>query len=542
MTKLYRFFAGLLCFLLLALAALFILQAWLLDALPLWMLGGFSALFLALAIILSVLLLRYSESWKSKTLFLCLALVLGGFFGMLDFYVYKTHDMLNIVTAKVEEKKSTVSLHVLNTSSIESAENLNHKKVAYLERVDSYGTGQMRKWLKEQNISVEEVPVKSLAELAAALYDKKVDAIWLNDSNCSNLYEMEGYEQFLSETRVPGSVTYTLKAGNDSDAVESVIQQPFTILISGIDVYGDLNQQSRSDVNMLVSVNPQTKTVLLTGIPRDYYVPIACEPEYGCFNGEPDKLTHAGIHGIETSQETIEKLLGIDINYTFRVNFSSVENIVDSLGGIDVFVEPGLAVERFYADHTLEGVHEGWNHLDGKRALAFARERYAYKDGDAQRIRNQRIVLRAIFDKVISSQILVSYASFMDALSDSFQTNMSKNEMTSLIQYQLDERPLWQFVEYSLKSTDGMEYSAELGDYASVQLPIEASVKQAGENIRNVLAGKPVIIPDDEPEEEQAGEETALPEEEAPAEGESLPESEAPLEAVPEETGEEEEG
>lgn len=106
MTKLYRFFAGLLCFLLLALAALFILQAWLLDALPLWMLAGFSALFLALAIILSVLLLRYSENWKSKTLFLCLALVLGGFFGMLDFYVYKTHDMLNIVTAKVEEKKA----------------------------------------------------------------------------------------------------------------------------------------------------------------------------------------------------------------------------------------------------------------------------------------------------------------------------------------------------------------------------------------------------------------------------------------------------
>ena len=130
---------------------------------------------------------------------------------------------------------------------------------------------------------------------------------------------------------------------------------------------------------MLVTVNPVTSTVLMVNIPRDYYV----QTSVGM-----DKLTHTGMYGVEETKTTIENLLGIDINYTFRVNFSSAEDIVNALDGVDIYVEEGMAVERFNADWSLQGVTEGWNHLDGKRALAYARERHAYVDGDIQRAKN----------------------------------------------------------------------------------------------------------------------------------------------------------
>jgi LCP family protein required for cell wall assembly len=260
-------------------------------------------------------------------------------------------------------------------------------------------------------------------------------------------------------------------------------------LISGIDTYGDLSVLSRSDVNMLVTVNPVTETILFTSLPRDTYTEIVCEADADCINGEKDKLTHAGISGVDASKKSIENLLGIDINYTFRVNFSSVIDIVDSLGGVDVYVEEGLAVPSFFTAEDLSVV-EGWNHLDGATALAFARERYGYEEGDYQRIINQRILMKAMIDKAISSQILVSYASFMDALSSAFETNMTKDEMTSLIQYQLQAMPNWKFYEYSLECTGDDLYSPALGDIASVQVPIEESVTKARENILAVMNGE----------------------------------------------------
>ena len=211
-------------------------------------------------------------------------------------------------------------------------------------------------------------------------------------------------------TSVVNQTVYYTKRETKTDTVKdsvNVATKPFTILISGNDSYGGLTSNSRSDSNMLVTVNPSTHTVLMTSIPRDYYETIQCgdtDTGLACPQDERDKLTHSGLYGIDTTEKTIEEFLDITINYHVRVNFSSLTNLVDALGGIDVFVEEGLAVEQFNADWSLQGVTEGWNHLDGKRALAFARERYAYTDGDAQRVKNQQIVIQAMISKIASPE------------------------------------------------------------------------------------------------------------------------------------------
>jgi len=167
----------------------------------------------------------------------------------------------------------------------------------------------------------------------------------------------------------------------------------------------------------------------MISLPRDSYIPVSCKKNYNAcaaVAGQSDKLTHTGWYGIGTTESTIEDYLGIEVNYTVRVNFSSLINIVDAIGGIDVYVEPGLEVDRFFANGT-EGVKAGMNHLEGERALAFARERHAYLDGDLQRTKNQQIVLRAMLKRLLSPSMVMNYPKVMEALSTAFDTNMSEN-------------------------------------------------------------------------------------------------------------------
>ena len=170
------------------------------------------------------------------------------------------------------------------------------------------------------------------------------------------------------------------------------------------------------------------------------------------------------------------------------MNFTSVVGLVDALGGIDVNVAPGYAVDSFWTNPSY-GVTEGVNHLNGEAALAYSRERYAYSEGDRQRVKNQQEVLMAIVKKAISPSMLVNYTSFMQALSGSFETNMSQNEISALIKNQLDKNPSWTFIQYSLDGTGSTEMCAELGDAAYVMIPDENTVTLAKEKIDAVING-----------------------------------------------------
>lgn len=442
---------------------------------------------------LIVILVKFEFSLSPKIMVgaFAVSVILTAVFGTGSYYLYRTSGTLSAITAVKKTSNNKVSLIVPVDSSIETPEDIAGKRVGVLKNIDKGGTEQALTQLeKRTDAQYELVELDSVPQEVLSLYTGEVDAIVLNEAYRTNVMELEGYEDFSDRTRVLFQASFKTDATNEALAVSDVTTRPYNILISGNDTYGDVGELSRSDVNMIVTINPVTSTVLLTSIPRDSYVPVDCGDAYACAQGQLDKITHTGINGITSTKQTLEQLLDIDINYTFRVNFSSVTNIVDSLGGIDIEVPEGQAVETFYADSTLEGVTEGRNHLDGERALAFARERYAYIDGDNQRVRNQQMVLKAIFDKATSPEIIVNYPNLLQALESAFDTTLTQDEITNFIKYQIQSRPGWKFESYQLSGEGAMLFCPSLGQEAYVTVPDPNTTALAHDKIMAVLDGK----------------------------------------------------
>ncbi len=393
------------------------------------------------------------------------------------------------------ETTTTVQVIALKDSGIKSEKDLEGKTVGSLKSISLASTQALIQDLSGKGVTFQDKQYDNIQGMVNGLYDKEVPAIILNDAYRGNINDLEDekFKNFGTDTQVVYTYTYKTENKSTTNSVDDITKNPFTVLISGVDSRDGFAESSRSDVNMLATINPVTKTVLLTSIPRDYYVTTVCEEDAGCQNGAKDKLTHTGLHGTETTKKTIESLLGIEINYTAKVNFTSVVNLVDALGGIDVDVKPGLAVDHFYTNDyfgTDYGVTEGINHLNGQAALCYARERYAYQDGDRQRVKNQQEVLMAIVKKATSPSVIGNYPALMDALSGAFQTDLSQDEIQSLIQFQLKEMPDWQFITYSLDGQGSTEFCAELGNNASVMIPDNETVVTAKKRIEAVIEGK----------------------------------------------------
>lgn len=423
--------------------------------------------------------------------FLILGLTIA--YGIGNYYIYKTTEMFSSVTNLTENLTNTISVVTLTESGYTTLESLNGMTIGTITSQDEEGTQKAEDDISNK-ISYDTLDYTTFEDLYYALYTDEVQAIILNESFRGIVFEMD--ENANNQTMIVNQTKYYTKRSSSEntarDAV-NVVSKPFTILISGNDSFGGLTSNSRSDSNMLLTINPNTHTVLMTSVPRDYYEVISCgstDSGLACPEGERDKLTHSGIYGIDTTEKTIENFLDITINYNVRVNFSSLTNLVDALGGIDVYVEEGLAVDRFNADWSLQGVSEGWNHLDGKRALAFARERYAYTDGDAQRVKNQQIVIEAMINKIASPSMIGNFGNFMDALSGAFETNMTSDEILSLVRYEFTFFPEWKFESYALVGSTSNAYCPTLGDYADVMLANLDSIQVAHDKIQAVLNGE----------------------------------------------------
>ena len=439
--------------------------------------------------IMLVLLNFFTHGIATRIIYTFLIIAVSVVYGFGNFYLYSTSKTLTKVTTQTGIVKNTVSVIALSSSSMSDVSDLNNAKVGSLKTIGKEGTQKSLKDIKKNNVSVKNRKYDNVPGLIKALYDGDVDAVILNEAYRSNVLELEGYNAFNDETKVIHQTVFYTNDTNDALAVSDITTTPFNILISGNDSFGKLDEVSRSDVDMVVTVNPVTSTVLMTSIPRDSYVQEYCE-DYACNYGANDKLTHTGIYGVDTTRDTIEQLLDIDINYTYRVNFTSMIDIVDALGGVDIDVDEGMAVSKFYSDSTLEGVHEGTNHLNGKRALAYSRERKAYLDGDSQRARNQQQVLQAMVKKATSPELLKNYSSILNAISGAFDTNMTSDEITSFIKYQIQAMPGWKFEQYVLKGYSDMQVSAELGSAVSVIMLYQDSIRVASEKIQAVLDGK----------------------------------------------------
>ena len=447
-------------------------------------------LVLILLTMIFVLLINFStHGLVSKILCSLMVVVLSAVYGLGNYYLYSTNTTLETVTDQGNKAKNTVSVVELNSSGLENVNSLEGSKLGVLKTIGNEATKKSLTDLKKNNVTYTKKTYDNMLGMLKALYDGEVDAIVLNEAYRSNVCDLEDYANFNNDTKVIHKTVYYTKENSSSLAVSDITSKPFNILISGNDSFGSLDENSRSDVDMLVTINPVTSTILLTSIPRDSYVKEVCN-DYACNYGVYDKLTHTGIYGVDTTKDTIENLLDIDINYVYRVNFTSMIDIVDALGGVDVTVPKGMAVSKFYTNSNLEGVYEGENHLDGKRALAYSRERKAYLDGDLQRARNQQQVLQAMFKKATSPEIIKNYTSLLKALIGAFDTNMTTKEITSFIKYQIQAKPSWKFEQFVLKGDNDLKMSAELGSEVSVVILYDSYINIAHDKIQAVLDGQ----------------------------------------------------
>ena len=264
----------------------------------------------------------------------------------------------------------------------------------------------------------------------------------------------------------------------------NVENEIFNIYISGIDVYGPVSTKSRSDVNIIATVNPKTKQILLSNTPRDYYVTIP-----GVSGDSKDKLTHAGIYGVDKSRATLENLYGIDIPFYARVNFTSLITLVDAMGGIDVNSEYAFTTNG--DGGAVISVQEGLNHFDGKQALAFSRERYSLAGGDNQRGKNQMAVIQAMIQKMMTPEMLLKAPDLISQVSDSVETNMSMDQIQELIQSQLNSGGSWNVKSMAAEGTGDSQYCYSMpGTALYVMQPDQASVDAIKSEMQAVENGE----------------------------------------------------
>ena len=330
-----------------------------------------------------------------------------------------------------------------------------------------------------RNITVEELT--NMPEQAQALVSGQVKAIVYN----------EGYTEIMKqavsdyEDKVKIIYTHTVQTDLQDLMIDvSVQEEPFSVYLSGIDVYGEIDKNSRSDVNIIATVNPKTKQILLTTTPRDYYVEIPHVSQ-----GKPDKLTHAGIYGVDVSVDTLEAIYGIDIDFYARINFTSMIDIVDILGGIDV--DSDVAFTTGNEAGTVVEITEGINHLDGEQALAFCRERKAFLDGDNQRGRDQQKAITAIIQKMISPTMIVKASSILDSVASNVDTNMQLNQVKALIKQQLKDSADWHITSVSAEGEGEMNTCYTMpSQELYVTVPDLNSVKTIKDLMKQVIDGK----------------------------------------------------
>ncbi len=368
-------------------------------------------------------------------------------------------------------KTENYSVIAFKSSNYQNIQDLNKKKIGSMT-FNSVGLKDAKAKL-EDKIKVSFTTYDDLFQLKDEFVNHKTDAILIEDAMLAMIKEDD--PDFESSIEVIYNFSLDIETEDIAHEVD-ITKDAFSIYVSGIDTYGSVSSVSRSDVNMVITVNPKNHQILITSIPRDYYVELATK-------NAKDKLTHAGIYGIDISVGTIEKLLDTKINYYVKVNFTSVIKIVNALGGVDVYSE--------YSFTSQDGYYykKGYNSVKGKEALSFVRERKSFAGGDRVRIENQARMVEALVNKAISPAIITKYNSLLSALSNAFITNLDDEKITEFIKMQIADNPKWTIENYSLNGRDAMDYTYSYKSVKSyVMVPDEDTVKEAKAKIKKVLS------------------------------------------------------
>ena len=377
----------------------------------------------------------------------------------------------------MSSERSLMAFYTEHDSSIQTISDLNGQRVGILSQLDRPNTEDaLHQAETEQGFAFSIQEYESPALLADALRSGEVAGILLNQAFLSLYEELPGYESFASELRDLSTqeVEHVLEHSASTPVPE--LDEPadpdedsvITILISGSDTRGDMiDQRGRSDVNIIAKVNRETHKILLLSTPRDYYVPLAFS-----WGSPEDKLTHAGIYGMDVLMGTLEDLYDTEIDYYFRLNFTGFTEIIDALGGIDVYSD---------YDFTAGGhdYHVGTNHLDGAEALSFARERYSFTEGDRQRGRNQMAVIEGVLKKAMSPSILTGYLNILQSVQDCVDTSIPYDLIAEVVRQQLSDGANWDIESYSVDGSDASATTYSMAQNLYVMIPDEGTVQEA---------------------------------------------------------------
>ena len=409
---------------------------------------------------------------KIISLIICIALIFG------SATIFDGFKALNNITDG-NYQTHVVSVIVKSDSSYNELKDLAGKTIGAINNDSTYVSQAKDEIKNTEQVEVNYEAIDTFDLLLEALNNDEVDAIILNEAYRGVMDELD--IDFNDHTRT--IYQYEVKEEIEPTSTgTNVAKDTFSVYISGIDTYGPVSTVARSDVNMIVTVNPQTKQILLTSIPRDYYVPLAT-------SGMNDKLTHSGIYGINETVSTMENLLGINIDYYIRINFSSLIKVVDALGGVEVYSDRALTLSNF-------NIQEGMNHMNGEMALRYSRERYSYSEGDRHRVQNQQEVITGIINKMLTPALLSNYSQILDSVGDAMEMSLTTTDISRLIQMQLNDNASWQIMRYSLNGSGSMSttcYSMP-GYNLYVMIPYEETVSQASSYIQNMENGNKITV------------------------------------------------
>ncbi|HIV47989.1 MAG TPA: LCP family protein [Candidatus Acutalibacter stercorigallinarum] len=400
------------------------------------------------------------------------ALVLAAV-GAVAYYGNILHGAVEQATAR-EPDRAVVGVYVEAGDPAQSLEDT--AGYAYGAAAGEPHGEQAQAALRQRLGEVEIASSPTAFALADRLKAGEVRAILLGDAYAQALSEAPGYQWTARRLRQVGSLELELEDTPEPLAVPEDLPRRFLVYLSGTDTFGSAATRARSDVNILAAVDTQEKKLLLVATPRDFYVTF---PETG---GAGDKLAHAGIYGVEASAAALEGLYGVAVNYWVKLNFTGFVELIDALGGVEVYSDQAFTVE------PIRTYQQGYNQLTGLEALAFARERYSFPDGDYQRAKNQMEVIRAVVEKCSSFALVQNFRPVLEAAGEHLETNMPKEHLYGLAAQQLGDPGPWTVETYTAQGESAYRETYSMpGQELYVILPGEDSVQEAKEKLAAVL-------------------------------------------------------
>lgn len=449
--------------------------------------GGYLLLYLLVVGCLDGLVLFLTRSFQKKIQFVLGAAISIGFTiacVLIGLYLARTVQMIRAVS-DTEGTDATISFFVADSSPAQTIEDVSDLTFGILPENDRQSVEDALEQVEQEygfRPNVREYP--NIISLADGFHKKEIDGVLMNEGYMGLYEDLAGYEDFRSELKVLGSLkvqsgacTEEQKTEAESEPEETGEEQDdiINVLISGSDTRGAaVDQRGRSDVNIIVSANLKTHEALLISTPRDYFVALDLP-----ISNAYDKLTHAGVYGMDVLMGTLSKLYGIKIDYFFRLNFTGFVDIIDAMGGIEV-------VSDYEFDSNGYHFEKGKNQLDGEAALVFVRDRFAFAAGDRQRGANQIAVLKGAAQKAMSLTVLTNYMSILESVENCIYTNVPYEVLSGLVRQQLEDMQEWKLSSFSVNGSDAKHTTYSINQSLYVMIPDQSTIEQAQQMLKDL--------------------------------------------------------